>query len=663
MSKKNKKPIPSLTPKGVVEPSVVSQWESIERMQRTAAGFWANTRLHAILIFAVSFLLYANTLTHDYCQDDAIVITDNMFTTEGVSGIPGIMGYDTFYGFFKDPNKGNLVAGGRYRPFTLVMFAFEYEIFGKGPFIGHLMNVLLFGLTSVLLYFLLLKLLNYKASMIATGDALANNSTAIIAFIAALLFATHPIHTEAVANIKGRDEIMTLLGSLAAVWFSLKFYENKGISNQIIAFALFFIALLSKENAITFVVIVPLIYWFFMQTDWSTAFKQAIPFAAAAVLFMILRGAVIGNQFTSEQNELMNNPYLKLVGNQYVPFEAGEKMATIIYTLGKYIQLLIFPHPLTHDYYPRHIGIMQFSDWQVLLSLAVYGGLIALILRGWQKRDVVSFGLAFFLITLSIVSNIVFPVGTNMAERFMFMPSVGFSLVLAVILVKYLKNYAIYAAVGIAVLFGIKTFTRNFDWKDNYTIFTTDVNVSQNSAKLQCSAGGAMIEKAATETNPTLKKEQLNAAIGHLRRSLEIHPTYKNPYLLLGNAYIYLENFEKAIEEYQNGLKLDPQFKDIKVNIALAYREMGRIYGQQKNDMPKAIEYLEKAVQYNPKDGQAYSNLGTCYGLTGQTQKAIDALERALALRFDKNDAMNLSTAYRIFGNTAKAEEWANKGK
>ena len=90
---------------------------------------------------------------------------------------------------------------------------------------------------------------------------------------------------------------------------------------------------------------------------------------------------------------------------------------------------------------------------------------------------------------------------------------------------------------------------------------------------------------------------------------------------------------------------------------------MGRIYGQQKNDMPKAIEYLEKAVQYNPKDGQAYSNLGTCYGMTGQTQKAIDALERALALRFDKNDAMNLSTAYRIFGNTDKADEWANKGK
>ena len=663
MSKKNKKPTLSISPKGVVEPSVVSQWESIEHMQRSTVGFWANTRLQAILIFALSFLLYANTLTHDFCQDDAIVITDNMFTTEGVSGIPGIMGYDTFYGFFKDPNKGNLVAGGRYRPFTLVMFAFEYQIFGKNPFIGHLMNVVLFGLTSVLLYFLLLKLLNYKSSVMATGDALANNSAAIIAFIAALLFAAHPIHTEAVANIKGRDEIMTLLGSLAAVWFSLKFYENKGISNQVIAFALFFIALLSKENAITFVVIVPLIHWFFMQTDWTTAFKQTLPFAAAAVLFMILRGAVIGNQFTGEQNELMNNPYLKVVDNQYVPFEVSEKMATIIYTLGQYIQLLIFPHPLTHDYYPRHIGIMQFNDWQVLLSLAVYGGLGLLILRGWKKRDITSFGLAFFLITLSIVSNIVFPVGTNMAERFMFMPSVGFCLVLAIVLMKYLKNYAVYAAVAIAVLFGIKTFTRNFDWKDNYTIFTTDVNVSQNSAKLQCSAGGAMIEKAATETNPSLKKEQLNVAIGHLRRSLEIHPTYKNPYLLLGNAYIYLENFEKAIEEYQNGLKLDPQFKDIKVNLALAYREMGRIYGQQKNDMPKAIEYLEKSVIYNPKDGQAYSNLGTCYGLTGQTQKAIDALERALALRFDKNDAMNLSTAYRIFGNAAKADEWANKGK
>jgi protein O-mannosyl-transferase len=162
MSKKNKKntPIEPISSKGTIKTE--SRNTPPTQVHKGTEGFWKNTRLQAIIIFAFSFLLYANTLTHDFCQDDAIVITDNMFTTQGVSGINGILSYDTFYGFFKESGKAGLVAGGRYRPFTLVMFAFEYQIFGKTPFIGHFMNVIWFGLTCVLLYFLLLKLLKYK---------------------------------------------------------------------------------------------------------------------------------------------------------------------------------------------------------------------------------------------------------------------------------------------------------------------------------------------------------------------------------------------------------------------------------------------------------------------------------------------------------------------
>lgn len=654
MSKKIKKSEP-ITPKTAFKTDSPKASPTATLNHKDTEGFWKNTRLQAIIIFAFSFLLYANTLSHDFCQDDAIVITDNMFTTQGVSGISGILSYDTFYGFFKEAGKSSLVAGGRYRPFTLVMFAIEYQLFGKSAFIGHFMNVLWFGITCLVLYFLLLKLLNYRSEN-------EGNAT-ILAFITVLIFAAHPIHTEAVANIKGRDEIMTLLGSLSAVWFSLKFYEKGGILNAILASLLFFIGLVSKENAITFIVILPLIYWFFVKTDWVTAFKQTIPIAVSAVVFLILRGAVIGNQFTGEQNELMNNPYLKLVNGQYIPFEFSEKFATIIYTLGKYIQLLLVPHPLTHDYYPRHIEIMSMGNWQVLISILIYAGLVLLILRGWQRRDLVSFGLAFFLITLSIVSNLVFPVGTNMAERFMFMPSLGFCLILTVLLVRYLNKKAVLASLAIVALFSVKTITRNFDWKDNYTIFTTDVKISQNSAKLQCSAGGTIIEKAANDTDPARKKASMNEAIGHLRRSLEIHPIYKNPYLLLGNAYVYLEDYEKAITEYQNALKLDPQFKDALSNIALSYREAGKIYAQQKNDLVKGTEYLSKAVEYNPQDGQAWSYYGTALGISNQTTKAIEAFEKGLAIRFDKSDAMNLSTAYRMTGNVAKAEEWAAKAK
>lgn len=661
MSKKIKKPLSSAPAPNSDKPNKpqIANSTALE-----APSFWENTRLQAILIFALSVLLYANTLFHDFCQDDSIVITDNMFTTQGVAGIGGILQYDTFYGFFKEAGKASLVAGGRYRPFTLVMFAIEYQLFGKNPFIGHFINVVLFGLTCVLLYFLLLKLLNYRKSGDGQQSSFVNPT--LVAFIAAILFAAHPIHTEAVANIKGRDEIMTLLGSLAAVWFSLKAFEHGGLKNQILAFVLFFIALLSKENAITFVVITPMIYWFFVKTDIGTAIKQTIPFGIAAVLFILLRGAVIGNQFGGEQTELMNNPFLKLVGNDYVPFSFAEKFATITYTLGKYVQLLIVPQPLTHDYYPRHIGIMSFGDWQVLLSIAVYVGLIVLILRGLKNRSLISFGIAFFLITLSIVSNIIFPVGTNMAERFMFMPSLGFCLVAAVLLanlaskgqVSGVNSQGLGMIVVIVALFSLKTFTRNPAWKDNYTIFTTDIETSPNSAKLQTSVGGEMIEHFKNSTNEVEKKAKITEAIGHLQKALEIHPTFKNPYLLMGNGYFYLEDFDKALDMYNKGLQLDPNFKDIKTNLALVYREGGKTIGQKQGNLPKSIEFLSKAVEIDPTDVAAMSYLGTAYGMSNQPQKLIDVLTKALAIRYDKQDAINISVAYRQLGNLAKAVEY-----
>jgi protein O-mannosyl-transferase len=711
MSRQNKKPISNPTP----QPKVVAKTRTTST---ESSGFWQNSRLHAWFIFAVCIVLYVNTLTHDFCQDDSIVITENMFTTQGISGFGGILGNDTFYGFFKEEGKAALVAGGRYRPFTLLMFALEYQIFGKNPFVGHFINVLLFGAMCVLIYFLMLKLL--KKAVYTEGSFLElkiKNSKLdsdvnsykssiynpeMVAFVTALIFAAHPIHTEAVANIKGRDEIMTLLGSLSAVWFALKFYENKAVKNALYAFGCFFIGIMSKENAVTFVVLVPLIFYFFYRLDVVESLKQSVPFVAATLLFLMIRGAVIGQQFGTEQIELMNNPFLKLVGNQYIPFDVGEKMATIVFTLGKYVQLLFVPFPLTHDYYPRHIDIMNFGNWQVLVSVLVYAVLIFLMVKNASKRSLISFGIAYFLITLSIVSNVVFPVGTNMAERFLFMPSLGFCLILGILFEKMvvilrgpselkindeklntndseiglrdskslifnsLADMPKVGLVGLAVvfvLFGFKTIDRNTAWKDNYTIFTTDINVSKNSAKLQNSVGGETIEHFKAEPNQALKNEKMKEAIAHILRATEIHPTYKNPYLLLGNAYFYANEFDKSITAYESALKLDPNYKDAKQNLQLVYREGGKYIAQQQNNLPRGIEFLQKAIEMNPKDAETLSLLGTAYGISQQPQRSIEALERALAIRFDRNDAQNISVAYRQSGNFAKALEWEAKLK
>ena len=122
-------------------------------------------------------------------------------------------------------------------------------------------------------------------------------------------------------------------------------------------------------------------------------------------------------------------------------------MGTIFLTLLKYILLLIFPHPLSHDYYPRSFDIVDFSNITVILSFLLHLALAGLALFLIKKNRIISFGILFYFITISIVSNIVFPIGTTMSERFIFIPSLGFVLILAHILTRYINNKSILLAV------------------------------------------------------------------------------------------------------------------------------------------------------------------------------------------------------------------------
>jgi len=653
-------------------------------------SFFHNTKLNCWLIMAFSFLIYIGTLSHDYTQDDAIVIYDNMFTTQGVAGIPGILKYDTFYGFFKKEGKANLVAGGRYRPLTLVMYALEVQLFSKKKkdkdgkvvfdpleekgkrnaikFIGHLITILLYGLTGIVLYLLLLMLLRpFKGEDFAL----------FVSLMATFIFIAHPIHTEVVANIKGRDEIVTLLGSLTALYFSLKAYYQKNNLHNIWAGIIFFLALMAKENAITFLAIVPLAYHFFTKADFGKIAMQMIPFGLAAFAFLGIRFSILGSDFGSDVcNELMNCPYLKVEGGKYIPYTGSEKMATIFYTLGAYVKLLFFPHPLTHDYYPYHVGIMNFSDWRVLLSLVMYLGLGAYAVVGMLKKDTLAFGILFYLITLSIVSNIVFPVGTNMAERFAFMPSVGFSLVMAVLgyrLVKYLakgkkklqpSNFTTVLGIAgvIILLFSAKTFIRNQDWKDNETLFLKDVEISTNSAKLRNSAGGTLLEKAGAMTEGHERTNITNEAIGHLNEAIKIHPNYKNAYLLLGNAHQYINQFDQSVQYYQNALRLDPDYEEAFTNMTIAYRSAGRFYGEKQGNPAKALQYLEIANQRKANDPETLRLLGIASGITGNGAKAVQYLEQAAKLEPENASVLwNLASALGANGQTDRANQLREK--
>ena len=182
-------------------------------------SFFGNIRLQSVLLFTLAFLLYANTLGHDFVLDDGIVITENKLVQQGLEGIPGILSKDTFFGFIQTEGREHVVAGGRYRPLSLVMFAVLYQLVGNNAWVFHLLTVLLFAATCVVLYRTLLLLLARRETFFAS----------FFSFTSALLFAVHPIHTEVVANVKSCDEILALLGCLGALFAVLKAFDTGSV--------------------------------------------------------------------------------------------------------------------------------------------------------------------------------------------------------------------------------------------------------------------------------------------------------------------------------------------------------------------------------------------------------------------------------------------------
>lgn len=575
------------------------------------------------IILALSFGVYYQCVDFGYVLDDKIVITDNSFTKKGFAGIGDLMTTESMTGYFGE--QKNLVQGNRYRPLSLVTFAIEYELAGKklSPQLGHIFNILLYGITGILLFRFLSILYTTKEKALWSG----------VAFLATILFVAHPIHVEAVANIKGRDEILALLFSLASSNVLLRDDTGRKSLNFILASILFLLALLSKENSVTFLAIIPTAAFLFKKKTLSSSLGLVTPLAIAFGLYMILRISAAGfPELGMESKDIMNNPFLGMSG--------VEKYSTIGYTLLWYLKLLIVPYPLSHDYYPYAFSIMSLKDWQTWLAILVYGALAIWSVRGLIKKDRSVFPVLYYLITLSIVSNIVINLGTFMNERFAFMPSIGFCLCLVTLLKSRLKDKSIYIVLAGTAILGYLSFIRVPDWKNATTLNESAVKASPNSARANSFLATAYFEEYKTTKDLNRRKQLLALASPYAHKAVEIIPNYKNGNLmLLGLAteqYKIDRNLNALLKvfytvgssrpdlpflteyyKYLNGRVSTDKLVSHYINLAQSLNRYNKV-----NKYKWAIHYINLGLTLSPNDKRLHQAAAVAFSALGDQQQA-----------------------------------------
>jgi len=592
-----------------------------------------------VLIFLVSFIAYANTINHGYVLDDFSVIKENFVVKQGTAGIATILKTGYRYGYWNSPD--NL-----YRPLPLIMYAIEWEIWPDNPKAGHIINLILYGLLCVLLFKLLQKIFA--------------NYSILLPFITTLFFALHPIHTEVVANIKSRDEILAFLFSVASVLLLFKYLSTKKYWVLISALFTFLLALLSKESAITFLAIIPLIFYFFTKEKKSTYISVSLLYIIPVLIFFAMRYRAIGNQAHLDQTSMVDN--LLVAAPDFIT-----RTATAIKILGLYIWKLIIPYPLACDYSYNQIAIVGFDDIYVLISLLFY--LIMAVFAFWKfkQKHILSFTILFFFITMSVYSNLIILIGTSFGERLLFVPSLAFTISITYFVLKIFNSLekhvefkkifsdkVFYIILPILIIYLGLTWSRNKDWKSSLSLYEADIHKSPQSAHMNYYYGLEIMKGKAMENGIVVKPEYLDTAIYYFSRARTIVPTFADAYDQLGLAYFRKNELDKALAYYDTCLKLAP-------GKSITYSNMGVIYfNRQQYD--KALEAYENAVRYDPKFSDAWMNLGSTYGTLGRFNEAIAAFKKCI--EFNPQNAMAhyfIGITYQNLGDKTNAEYYLNK--
>ena len=597
-------------------------------------------KIQALVLIVIGLICFANSFSNDYALDDGIVIQKNEYVQQGAQGIHDILSNDAYKSFYEQMGSEQELAGGRYRPLSIVTFAIEQQLFGPNEgevpqynlaTIRHVVNVLLYIFSViVLLYFL--------RTFIFKEDQL-------LAFIASLLFLIHPIHTEVVANIKSRDEIMSFLFIILTFIAVFRYDETKKTKQLIYGLVFYFLALLSKEYAVTLLIFIPILLYIIKGDTIKNSLVKTIPFLALAVVYLFIRFSVLGMGSTTATAEVLNNPFLYAT--------SPERWATKIEILNRYLRLLFYPYPLSSDYSYNTIPYTNFANGWVWVSLLIHLSMIAAMVVLFIRRNILSFAIAFYLFNLFLVSNLVFDIGATMGERLVYHSSLGFVLIIAIAAGGLLKkiNYtrqpamAIGATVACLVVIwcATKDIRRNAQWNNNVTLFLADVKTVPNSVLANGNAGKDYVDMSFLPENKDRSTILMDSGLAYLNRAVTIDKKFVNGHIDLAFAYSRLQQYDLAGKHiiiarslYQLG---NPYIDSISRDIAAGYTsEAAPLLSTRPKD---AIELMVKATEVAPNNVDAWNNLGSVYYFNLKDyDKARQALKKVLQL--DPNNAKAL---------------------
>ena len=578
-------------------------------------------------------LLYGNTLTFDYALDDEALILNNEAVQKGFDGIADI--------FIKGKDYENSLQP--FRPVTSVCFAIQRSLAGRSATFGHFISLLLYVINLQLLFTLLQRLFRQFHPLLP-------------ALIVAL-FAAHPIHSEVVANIKSQDELLAATFGLLA-W--LKFLPKQesvsiGRSDVITGSLYFFLALLSKESAIAFALIIPASRNLVLKQAPRSILLHAVPLLILGLVFVWIRSLYVPFTIDASADPLLANV---LNGAKNI----GETSATKMVILLQFLRAVFLPWPMSWDYSFNEIPISTWSQATPWLGLLLYALLVVVVLFRFRQWPIVSFCILFFFISTSPTNNLFFTTGSTFAERFLYVPSIAFCIALVVTIAKALKTdirqfpepgrRPLFLVIGTLVLAGsVLSVVRAADWRNNKTLFSADVRHAPNSTRTHYSLASELMKEAQRTTDYRKRIELLKESAASFDRSIAIHPGNFQAWYNYGLNRALAGDTVKAINFYRQTIKLSPTYLVAMNNLAVIYDALGAT--------DSASVWYRQILALDSGNAIAVSNLSITFfnqGLrlnaAGKREEAISAYRKSAFT--DPSNSLPLNNLASLFASEAQ---------